>query len=246
MKAYDEGFEDEAQRIATVLRTLFHDGRNSNSLLSQLDLKNQIYLNSSINTYVPTNEIAYTGLLTNRLSNSKGEYIPAYEGGGTSYNKWFRFSDWWNELVIDDKHNLFTREDIVRKISDTDGGAHVDNALDEEYAKLTVHNSLGWHYERSGEQIPFERNPAYGSARQIASEVIESIELHQLTIVRGTRIFFEEMTAHYIGKICYFYRTPPIDVFFTDKRVSKVEKRKSMREQRRLHDGRVIEILILV
>ena len=39
MRAYDEGLEDEAQRIATVLRTLFHDGRNSESLLSQLKLK---------------------------------------------------------------------------------------------------------------------------------------------------------------------------------------------------------------
>lgn len=245
MKAYDEGFEDEAQRIATVLRTLLHDGRNSHSLLTQLELKNRVYFNSSVDTYVPTNLIAYTGLLANRISGSKGEYIPAYEGGGTSYNKWFRFMDWWNELVIDDKRNLFTREDIIRKISDTDGGAHVDNNLDEEYANLTKHNSLGWHFEKSGERIPFERNPAYASARQIASEIIDSIELHELTKSRGTRVFFEEMTVHYIGKICYFYRTPPIDVFFTDPRVTKVVKRKSMKEIRRLKDNRIVAILTL-
>mgnify|MGYP007094902746 CR=1 FL=1 len=245
MHAYDNGFEDEAQRIATVLRTLLHDGRNSHALLTQLGMKEKMHLLSSVDTYVPTNEIAYTGLIANRIGNSKGEYIPTSESQSKLSNKWFRFADWWSELVIDDKNNLFTREDIIRKISDSDGGAHVDPTLKEDYAKLTKHNSLGWHYEKSGEQIPFERNPAYSSVRQLATEVVESIAMHQLIRAQSSRKISRDWTAHYIDDIRYFFPTPPIDVFFTDKRVTKSEKRIMFRQIWYLRGGNNLEIFTL-
>jgi len=41
ISAFDQGDEDEAIRIATILRVLFHDTRNSESLLKHLLLKNR-------------------------------------------------------------------------------------------------------------------------------------------------------------------------------------------------------------
>lgn len=223
-----------------------HDGgRNSHALLTQLGLKNKMKLLSSVNTYVPTNEIAYTGLLSNRIGNSKGEYIPTSESQGQLPNKWFRFKDWWTELVIDDKSNLFTREDIVKKISDSDGGAHVDSTLDMDYAELTKFNSLGWQYEKSGKRIPFERNPAYASVRQIATEVLKSINTHNQIRARSSLKFSKDWTAHYIEDIRYFFPTPPIDVFFTDKRVTKHEKRRMFKQVWHLRGAKNLEIYTL-
>jgi len=40
--------------------------------------------------------------------------------------------------------NIFTRRKIVLELSDTDGGAHVDAGLKDDYFALSRDNSLGW------------------------------------------------------------------------------------------------------
>ncbi len=77
-KSYDAGFEDEAQRLATTLRVLFHDSsKDSISLLSHLKVKNIIYLLSSVYQYVPANLASYLGFLT--LSHTIGKAISPEE-----------------------------------------------------------------------------------------------------------------------------------------------------------------------
>jgi len=58
-KAYDEGFEDEAQKLATTLRILLHDTNKSKLLFSYLNITQNVYFISSVAYLIPANLIAY-------------------------------------------------------------------------------------------------------------------------------------------------------------------------------------------
>lgn len=68
-------------------------------------------------------------------------YRPVSNTEGRSF--FLKYEDWWNEIIFDDKKNVFSRKDIVCYVANQDGGAHVDSALKESYANLTKHTSLG-------------------------------------------------------------------------------------------------------
>ena len=86
------------------------------------------------------------------------------------------FDTWWNKIVIvDTKRDRFTRKDIILTISNTSGGAHVDPYLDEAYANLTKHNSMGWRYKVGNIEGDFI-NIELASARQIAQEILYSLQ----------------------------------------------------------------------
>ena len=58
------------------------------------------------------------------------------------------------------------------KVADTEGGAHVDPALDPMYAALARENALGFVYHVNADEArPLEGDPALASVRQIAYEV---------------------------------------------------------------------------
>lgn len=71
--AFDEGFTDEAKRLATVVRVLVHDTRTSHSLLNQLDIKNVDFHDTAI-ALEDGNKASEYGLLQIALGeNSAGE-----------------------------------------------------------------------------------------------------------------------------------------------------------------------------
>lgn len=168
-KIFDEGNENEARRIATSLRIMFHETSRSHSLFKQLNLNHNFFLWSSGDLYTPSNLLSSWVLL--QLNRNKEGLF--YSPLGTSSKRTFflNYEDWWNEVIFDDKKNVFTRKDIVTFVSNQDGGAHVDKALDGKYAELVKHNSLGW---TDGEGHPIVNNPAYNAIRQIALEVLIS------------------------------------------------------------------------
>jgi len=65
-RAYDQDFVEEALRIAVSLRVLFHDTKNSTSLLTHLERKNSINIISTIGL----------GKTDQQLGNSMVYYIP--------------------------------------------------------------------------------------------------------------------------------------------------------------------------
>lgn len=169
VRNFDEGNENEARRIATSLRIMFHETSRSHSLFKQINLNHNFFLWSSGELYTPSNLLSSWILL--QLNRSKDGLF--YKPLGTNSKRTFflSYEDWWNEVIFDDKKNVFTRKDIVTFVANQDGGAHVDKALDGKYAELVKHNSLGW---TDGEGNPIVNNPAYNAIRQIALEVIIS------------------------------------------------------------------------
>ncbi len=177
--SYDKGFEDEAKRLAVVIRVLVHDTSNSTSLLTLLNKKNMKFYDSAL-PYDPKNLLPYNGLIMMRLSTNQGASYVAPLGGGAPVRSRVRkitFNAWWKgTFVIKDKYGkTFTRKDLILNTSNTDGGAHVDPELDVAYANLSRFNSLGWKVFRNDIEDDFRNSPVLPSVRQIAHEVLKTL-----------------------------------------------------------------------
>ncbi|KYC62684.1 hypothetical protein ABEV04_11555 [Heyndrickxia faecalis] len=168
-KKFDEGLEIEARRIATSLRVIFHDTKTSHPLIKQTGFKNNFPLWSSSLLYTPSNLVSSWTLLMLESNETGLFFRPINIPRSRTFL--LKYDDWWNEIIFDDKKNVFTRKDIVCYVANQDGGAHVDSVLDEKYAELTKLNSLGW-LDSSGNSA--KNNPAYNAIRQIALELIVS------------------------------------------------------------------------
>ena len=87
------------------------------------------------------------------------------------------FTKWWGEIVVKDKTGqLFSRKDLVLAMANKEGGAHVDSHLDEAYARLARFNAMGWQVNTEGIRQPPDNSIVAASIRQIAHEVLASVE----------------------------------------------------------------------
>jgi hypothetical protein len=179
-ESFDKGYEDEAKRLAVVIRVLVHDTSRSTSLLTLLNKKNIKFFDSKT-PYRSGNSVTYHGLTMMKITDKGSTYVAPLEGGALTRNKNSRipFKVWWEVIfVIKDKNgNTFTRKDLVLNLADTDGGAHIDSSLDEEYANLSRFNSLSWKFLKNDSGEPESmNNPVLPSVRQITHEVIKTLK----------------------------------------------------------------------
>lgn len=187
---FDKGDLIEGVRLATHLRTLLNDTRNSTSLLKSLGIKDSIrYLNSALPRN-PSNLIhSYLGFLSITFqsdgANNKISYKPWLEDYCIfkKTNEWQSFDDWWDTpIIIDNQGNSFTRKDIILIIADKEGGAHVDKKLDKNYSNLTTGTSMNWSFQVSYSNGQIKKSDIPGiqlpSVRQIAFELIKSLDTH--------------------------------------------------------------------
>lgn len=174
-QAYDRGLDPIGKHIALSLRVLLHHHRNSQALLQQLDLRGKRFLDTA-GPLNPRNLLTDCTLCVMRLG-SNDAYLPlCAAGGGARQPRWVPFEEWWNNPVIkDNKQRYFNRRELVLHVADTDGGAHVDPALDAAYADLSRNNSLGWVISEGNVQKPFPP-PTMACIRQIAHEVLETLK----------------------------------------------------------------------
>jgi hypothetical protein len=175
-KSYDDGYRGEAKRIASVIRTLVHDTKNSISLLKQLDSKNIYFYNTSLPINLK-NLMPHMGLIGIQHSPTGIEYWPPLDDGPPSryQKKWVTFDTWWNEIVLDDKMKRFSRKDLVLFVTNKDGGSHVDPVLEVAYANLSRKNSLGWKKIINGNESDMTK-PELTSIRQIGHEMYRTLK----------------------------------------------------------------------
>lgn len=92
--AYDNGYEDEAKRLAVTLRVLLHDSRSSHSLLSQLDEKDRSFYDTAMLDV--EGNLAGHGALVAIISGPQGakcspmldDALPDQQPTSTSFNEW--------------------------------------------------------------------------------------------------------------------------------------------------------------
>jgi hypothetical protein len=181
-KAYDEGFEGEAKRLAAAIRVLVHDTDSSKSLLGQLGKKSISYYDTSLPRN-PENGAPYNGLAGIDLTMNNATYKAFFEDLPPECPpRWVSFDEWWNRVIfLDNRGGETTRKELICAVANKDGGAHVDPVLSEKYANLSRRNSLGWSMSSPQGSIPL-KSPEKASVRQITYEILKSLnpEMHSI------------------------------------------------------------------
>lgn len=180
-EAYDEGYEDEARRLATVIRVLVHDTRSSRSLLLLLGVKDKLrYYDTT--AHPPPGAVMFgpSGLAMQKVTTGPGgggRYVPVGDDPSPErVRSPVPFKDWWTrpfQIGPDE----FTRKQIILNAANQGGGAHVDPRLDAMYAALTRTNFPGWTYaDADGTGRDFDGNVALACVRQIAYELRRTLK----------------------------------------------------------------------
>lgn len=205
--SFDAGELDEYLSIATRLRVLLHHNpqgnRGSHALLHRLGLHDRPWWVASgadvlVENVLPEHKLLMLGRLggtetwwdprfgnlgavpplpwpaqVRRLTHG----LPKPRGGARDRT----FEDWWNQSVIKDSTgHQFSRCDLVRVVSNQDGGAHVDQRVDQKHYQLTRLNSLGI----SRGDKPRD-SPVPATIRQIGWEVHSMLHEHRPDLLPG-------------------------------------------------------------
>lgn len=175
VSSFDEGYEDEAGRLAVVIRVLVHDTQNSHSLLSQLGRKSVAFFDGSTPP-VAGNLLSYGGLVQVSVGGSKGvRFLPMLDDNPTPRG-FVAFDDWWTTPIFaKPTGETLSRRQIILTAANQDGGAHVDPALDEDYKALQDGHYLGWisvGMDGASKMIGVEK----AAIRQIAHEVLRTLK----------------------------------------------------------------------
>lgn len=131
-ESYDKGSDDEAIRIATVLRVIFHNTRNSTSLLRHMGVQSVKILTQA--APIPANAVFADSIALIKADYSGGSLIPHLGRG--HYKAFWPSDGWWTQLVYVRGDVRITRRDIILAAANKDGGAHVDSALTPAYEEL--------------------------------------------------------------------------------------------------------------
>ncbi|MEK6742420.1 MAG: SEC-C metal-binding domain-containing protein [Nitrospirota bacterium] len=171
-KLYDDGVVAEAKRLAVSIRVLVHDTNNSKSLLGQLGMKAQQFVDT---TSERTRNVitSYSGLVGTLLHPGPPEYVPNLNRVPF---KLVPFEQWWEApIIIDFKQRAITRKRLILAVSNQDGGAHVDPELDDIYADLSRDNSMSRLYS-SGASLQPLVGVEHASVRQVAHELLCTLD----------------------------------------------------------------------
>ena len=178
--AFDLGRESEAKRMAVAIRVLVHDTGKSSSLLGQLGRKSVPFCDSAC-PLTPNSKTTHSGLAFIEMTfepEPATRYV-AFLDGGTDAPAFVDFDTWWNAPVfVDSTDRRLSRRDLVLSLSNRDGGAHVDRALEPTYADLSRNNSMGWistlgHGQE--EKVEPLGGPERAAVRQICHEVLKTL-----------------------------------------------------------------------
>lgn len=201
---YDQGHAEEAIRIATALRVLLHDTRNSKSLLSHLKVKNVIKLNSSCHP-PPPSVIMFEGMgrLTMEVSGHdvSRQLDPVLDEDAHKHTP-VPIEQWWempvyvqNRLVKNSSgqdevvQTHLRRKDIILAAANKDGGAHVDEKLEPNYERLAASGALGMYMSQvtvgdgTVVNLPPLQDAHLVYLRQMGYEVLNSFDMRLLLVI---------------------------------------------------------------
>jgi len=168
---YDNGKRFLFKEMSVKLRVLFHSNKtgNTKSLLSQLNMEDiYLYDSAKLIREQATNDIKAPIHFRFNVDVPlifRPDLLPGLFKS--------EYSHWWEKgpIVIDKVGKEYTRKEIVRCVTDNDGGAHVDTGLPLHYYALTRGNAAGWSQKLpNGEEKAID--PVHAVIRQITHEVI--------------------------------------------------------------------------
>ena len=204
---FDKGDEYEAKRLATTIRVLVHDTKESRSLLELLSAKHAMSFWSVLISPPQPDAKGYMGIGLRLRSDGTSSYVQIIFPPQRKLD----FDSWWEDepLLIQGNERL-TRKRCVLTLANKDGGAHIDAKLNQQDESLIKTDVMGWKSVKivspkmvHGEKHPMgirgmqmeatvrhigpgmiqERpsdldSPTRAGARQIAHELLGSIREH--------------------------------------------------------------------
>lgn len=195
---YDKGNISIAPFIGIVLRNLFEKFNKEHSLWELKHGKDALFCDSAVEKKpVPQNYTiksprdaqgrlslpnvvitgaakVYAGLLRKVISEN-GEYnlYPLLdERKGKTNRK--AFEEWYNQVIFAIGDVTFTRKQAIETVAKSEG--NISEKLPDNYALF--HEPTSLRIQVNGEPVVFNQNPVYVSLRQIAWEVLETINNH--------------------------------------------------------------------
>jgi hypothetical protein len=183
-REYDAGRRDEAVRLATQMRIVFHDAGKSVSLLRHLKSKSINLLSTAVKNPAKNPSGYWPGLIEWELDphNSIFACRPKFDATRQA-RRLVPFNYWWeSETIYQFGHRRLRRGDLVLAAANKDGGAHVDARLLPDCEWLV--DGSGWKMTLQPDGQP-EREVRLmyahqASIRQIAHEVLHSPEIRKL------------------------------------------------------------------
>ncbi len=186
---FDNGNDDLALPMALSIRVLVHDAGRSTSILEHLGVKHQIKYTDTAEPIIPGNLLTSFGLVIAQMTVGQGgAYVPPLEMSRPSGSRPAAgFARWWKTPVtIDTLRNEFSRKDMILAAANKLGGAHVDSVVPDDIAHFTTPDSLGWRAVGPEGETQFN-SPLPPSIRQIAYEVLDTIEKRVVPLVDGPK-----------------------------------------------------------
>jgi hypothetical protein len=177
---FDIGHEDEALRLATTMRVLFHDTGHSTSVLTLVSMRNTTMLSTP-----RTHFTDWRCFLNERIDLNATAPVALLPKLGDQFTK-VPFASWWDsDSVTNDKGVSVSRRRIVLGAANKDGGAHVDPKLDRFYENLArgkyalgITGNLTYDGPPPFEQgiTHYPRNGHLALLRQFAHEVLNTAQ----------------------------------------------------------------------
>lgn len=179
-RAFDEGHEEEAIRLAAAMRVLFHEKGRNKSVLGQLGMRDTPMLSTPRTDFADWRDLLNIQIDPDRRAGRDPViFLPKLQ---TEFSP-IPFGDWWeSDAVTSAAGTSVTRRRIVLGAADQDGGAHVDPKLERFYTELAAGRygigitSLGFDGPAPYPQgvTQWAQNGHLALLRQIAHEVLKT------------------------------------------------------------------------
>ncbi|MGQ6289138.1 hypothetical protein ACUNF7_10915 [Serratia sp. IR-2025] len=186
---YDSGYFDESIRIATNIRILAHQTKNSTSLLKHLNATTINILNTSMEFKGDVNSTSrFHAGMTKYQTTPEGPFTFSASFDDSPFKTFIPFSKWWTQpILILKKGEWYSRRKIVLAAANKDGGAHVDCEIPGDYELLSSPGIMGvlGFAGPNGYESEEVKNAHYTIIRQMAYELLNSPQLVDLAFEEG-------------------------------------------------------------
>jgi hypothetical protein len=183
--AFDQGHREEAMRIATALRVIFHHTVKSTSLLHHLNavtvnLRSDAPDRQKQNAALAGKKIVgeFSWALASMSPAAGGKFAPCTDVKAP--HRIIPAPDWWQEVFAHVDGRDYTRAAVVLWAANKDGGAHVDDTLPPEYEAIRAAGAIGYFEAPDGSRADIE-DAHYTFLRTMAFEVLNSRDLVALS-----------------------------------------------------------------
>ena len=195
---YDNGEKIFISKIALNIRVLLHNTKNCKSAYESLKsqgLRAVLFPDTRGYNHLHDLNEGKIDMVSSKMyqcdvstTSSHIKYKISYKKS-KDYNYW-NFQDWWNNAtVLFWGNNVLCRRDIVCMVADQDGGAHIDNEIDERLYVLRNSIPATATIVFNNTKIILNSNDILNSViRAIAEEVIYTFENSIFTQLKNRNI----------------------------------------------------------